>query len=160
MKTILLRISLFFTTISIAQNTVQISDLEVLQGNWQGELMYINYSDNQEVTLKSTLQLEIKKDKVIGKIGYTNEPSANGKFVIKLKENGTFINNEEIITRSKQDDGSLKITTKYDGSDNNKPAIIFITYVLNDTNFTMTKEVLFENTTERFVRNRYTYKKL
>ncbi|GAA4275830.1 hypothetical protein [Aquimarina mytili] len=160
MKAILVSIYLFFTTISIAQNTVQISDLELLKGNWSGELMYINYSDNREVTLRSTLQIEIKKDKLIGKIGYTDEPSANGKFVIKLKENGTFINNEEIITKSKLDNNSLKIVTKYDGKDNDKPATIFITYVFDNTHFSMTKEVLFENTTERFVRNKYTYKKL
>ncbi len=160
MKTILLNISLFFSIIGIAQNTVQISDLETLQGNWKGELMYINYSDNNQVTLKTTLLIEIKKDKLIGKIGYPDEPSANGKFVLKLKNNGTFINNEEIIAKSKQDDGSIQIATKYKGSDNNKPATIFIKYVFDKTNFTMTKEVLFENATEPFVRNRYTYKKL
>jgi len=159
MKTILFSIALFFTTACIAQTTLQISELEILQGNWKGELMYVNYSDNREVTLKSTLQVDIKKDKLIGKIGYTNEPSANGKFVIKIKENGKFINNEEIIAKSKQEDGSLKITTKYDGRDNNKPATIFITYIFDNSHFTMTKEVLFKNETEKFVRNRYSYKK-
>ncbi len=160
MKTILVSINLFFTTICIAQNIVQISEFEVLEGDWKGELMYINYSDNREVTLRSTLQVEIKKDKLIGRIGYTDEPSANGKLVVKLKENGSFINDQEIITKSKQDDGSLKIITKYDGKDNDKPATIFITYVFNKAHFTMTKEVVFENTTERFIRNRYTYSKL
>lgn len=157
MKTIAFIISLSLASIFTNQNNIQISDFEVLEGKWNGELMYINYSDDRPVTLRSTLQIELKKDKLIGQIGYTDEPSVNGKLVVKLKQNGAFINREKVILKSKQNDGSLKIKTRYTGKDNNKPATIFITYIFDANHFTMTKEVQFENSKERFVRNRYTY---
>ena len=58
-----------FITIAItfctqAQEKVNMSDFTRLDNtHWTGELMYINYSDNKEVILPTTLEIKVKKNK-------------------------------------------------------------------------------------------------
>jgi len=56
-------------------------------------------------------------------------------------------------------DGTVTILTEYKGKDDNKPATMYKSYVFNEAEVTVTKEVQFEGTSKRFVRNRYSYKR-
>jgi len=161
MKTIItLLISIAVSTFAQAQQKVTNSDFESLHNtNWKGELMYVNYSDNKEVTLPTTLKLEVKKNKIIFQTKYTYEESANTKSTIKIKKNGTYLGNQKIINISRNDDGSIKIETMREGRDDNRKATIYITYFFNDTTLSMKKEVEFKDAPGKFVRNQYTYTK-
>ncbi len=161
MKTL---ITLFITiAVSIfanAQQKVTISDFESLHNtNWAGELMYINYSDNKEVTLPTMLQIEVKQHKIIFNTKYTTEESANNKSILKIKNDGTYIGDQKITKVNRFANGSIEIETMYEGQDANKDATIYITYFFNDTKLSMKKEVEFKDTQGKFIRNQYTYTK-
>ncbi|WP_420573282.1 hypothetical protein [Kordia sp.] len=161
MKTIIaFFISIAISSFAQAQQKVSISDFESLHNtNWTGEIMYINYSDNKEVTLPTTLHIQTKNNKIVFNINYTTEQSANSKNTLKIKKDGIYLGNEKIIRVQKSADGSTEIETMYEGQDNNKEATIYNTYFFNDTQLSMKKEVVFKDTSEKFVRNKYTYKK-
>ncbi|WP_298516403.1 hypothetical protein [uncultured Kordia sp.] len=161
MKTL---ISVLFTmTITFfanAQEKVNMSDFTSLDNtNWTGELMYVNYSDSKEVTLPTMLQIEIKKNKIIFNTKYTTEESANNKSTLKIKKDGTYIDNQKIIKVNRLADGSLEIETMYEGQDDNRAATIYITYFFSDTKLSMKKEVEFKDAPGKFIRNQYTYTK-
>ena len=50
--------------------------------------------------------------------------------------------------------------TTYNGNDNNKKAIMFKTYLFNKDSFSITKEVQYENSEDKFIRNKQTYKRI
>lgn len=163
MKTLL---TIFVLTITIINSseaqdvTVSIEDFEVLNNTkWVGELMYVNYADGQEVILQTTMQIQVTKNKIIMSTQYGNEPEANSKNSIKLKKNGTYLGPEKIIKKTQLENGSTKIVTVYEGRDANKPATLYITYLLNNNTFSMTKEVVFKDGSEKFIRNSYMYTK-
>ncbi|WP_046758746.1 hypothetical protein [Kordia jejudonensis] len=162
MKTII-TVCIAIITITVAQAQTQkvtIADFESLDNtNWTGELMYVNYADNKEVILSTLLQLEVKKNKIVFNTKYTSEESANNKSTIKIKKNGTHLDNQKITKVSRFSDGSIQIETRYEGQDANKDAKIYITYFFNDKHLTMKKEVEFKDAPGKFVRNQYTYTK-
>lgn len=162
MKTLFTIAITIFTLVSTMQSdtSISIEELKALdQTEWVGELMYINYGDGRVVILKTKMQIEIKKDKIIMQTQYINEPSANSKSSIKLKKNGTYFGDEKIIEKTISESGLMTFITEYEGRDANKPAKIIKTYVYDNTKFSVTKEVQFEGASERFVRNAYTYEK-
>ncbi|MDB4292480.1 hypothetical protein N9954_03680 [Maribacter sp.] len=152
---------LCFNTALIAQVSINISELEFLdKTSWSGSLMYVNYGDGKEVTLRTTMQIEIKGDKIVMNMQFTDEPGANSKSNIKLKKDGTYFGDEKIIERTNLEDGTLKIVTTFEGDDNNKPATMLKTYLIGKNEFSITKKVNFKNSDEALVRNRYTYSKV
>ncbi|QCX00014.1 hypothetical protein FGM00_07840 [Aggregatimonas sangjinii] len=162
MKTFaLVLLTALFTTPLLAQNSVTISELDFLDNtSWNGNLMYINYADGQEVNLRTTMQIRITKNAIQMNTQFTDEPGANSKSIIKLKKAGTYFGAEKIIAREKLKNGSLQITTSYDGNDDNKPATILKTYLLGEKELIITKEVNFKDSEDALIRNRYTYIKL
>ena len=157
--TIILIFILLFST----QTEVKVSleDLKCLdQTEWTGELMYVNYSDGREVTLQTLMQIEIKENDIIMYTQFVDEPSANSKSRVKLKKNGTYFGTEKIISKTTTKDGTTTLVTSYDGKDNNKSATIYKKYMFNEKTFTITTEVLYEDASKKFIRNKYTYNKL
>ncbi|WGD34225.1 hypothetical protein [Olleya sp. YS] len=162
-KTILALIisTITFSATSVAQTKVSMSDFEILHDtNWEGQLMYVNYRDGKEVVLKTTLRITIKGDKIMMSTQYNNEPEANTKSTIKLKKKGTYLGNEKIIEKTTLEDGTIKLVTVYQGKDDNRDATISKTYLFDGNHFSVTKEVTFEDTKEKLIRNKYTYTKL
>lgn len=160
MKTTIQLLIILFTGLCVSQSTVSNADFKILHNtSWKGQLMYVNYSDGKEVTLPTTLKIELKGDKVIFITNFTYEPKANSKDVIKIKKNGTFFGNEAVKSKTIAKDGTVTILTEYKGKDDNKPATMYKSYVFNEAEVTVTKEVQFEGTSKRFVRNRYSYKR-
>ncbi|MEM6687185.1 MAG: hypothetical protein AAF617_15495 [Bacteroidota bacterium] len=161
MKTLItLFITITVTFFTQAQETVSMSDFSNLDNtNWTGELMYVDYSDSSKVTLPTTLEIKVKKNKVVLYTKYPNEKSANGKSSLKLSKDGTHIGNQKITRVNRMADGSMEIETMYEGQDDNRDATMFITYFFTDSKLSMQKEVEFKDTPGKFVRNRYTYTK-
>ncbi|WP_299228892.1 hypothetical protein [uncultured Psychroserpens sp.] len=162
-KTVLTVVMLYFSINAMSQTEIRITTEELLvlhNTSWTGELIYVNYSDGKEVTLQTKMQIEIKNDKIIMHTQYDNEPSANSKSTIKLKNNGTHFGKEKIVKKDISKSGTVTLKTKFEGKDDNKPATIMKTYVYDGNHFSVTKEVRFKGSTESLVRNRYTYSKL
>lgn len=160
-KIIILIVGFCFIATSNAQDKVKISDLEVLHNtSWEGTLMYIDYTSNKETVLQTKMQISIGKNKITTWIQYPVEPKANSKNTVKLKKGGTFFGSEKVLEKIKLEDGSLKITTLYKGKDNYKPAKIYKTYLFSSTDFSVTKEVKYEGSKEKFIRNKQTYKRI
>lgn len=163
MKTLIkITLVLFTLTLNAQSGTsITMDELNVLDNTkWKGELMYVNYGDGREVTLKTKMQITIKKNKILMSTQYDNEPSANSKSSIKIKKNGTYFGNEKISKKTTSNDGTVTIITSYEGRDNNKPATIYKTYVYDGNSFSVIKEVQFKNTSEKMTRNKYTYTRL
>lgn len=158
---IMLLISISFTENIIAQHKIAISDINMLHNTkWEGDLMYVDYSDGKETYLKTKMQLEIRGNKIIMSTQYNNEPEANSKVAIKLKKDGTYLGKEKIIEKTKRENGILKIVTLFEGKDNSKEASIYKTYVFNDSIYAVTKEIQLKGSKERFVRNKYSYTRI
>ena len=161
-KTIMILVlSITFSGNVFTQNKVEMSDINILNNTkWQGNLMYINYSDGKEVYLKTEMQLEVKGNKIFMATQYNNEPNANSKGVIKLKKGGAYFGKEKVIEKSQLENGILKIVTMFEGQDNNKKATIYKTYLFNEKLYTVTKEVLFKDSEIKFIRNKYSYTRI
>lgn len=161
MKTLFTTVALLFTVITItAQNTISLSDFERINNtSWKGELTYKDYQSGKQETIPCTMQLKIEKDKIIFNQQYTYEPNKNNKSTVKIKKNGRYFGNEEVISLTKEN-GKETLATRYSGKDNGKKAYMYVTRVLTDTTYTVTKEVAYFDSDERFIRNRYSYTKL
>lgn len=147
----------FFTQ---AQEKVSMADFSNLDNtNWTGELMYVNYSDSREVTLPTTLEIKVKKNKVILFTKYPNESSANGKSTLELSKDGTHIGKQKITKVNRMANGNMEIETMYEGQDDNRDATMYVTYFFSNNKLSMQKEVEFKDTPGKFVRNKYTYTK-
>ncbi|MFK8059534.1 MAG: hypothetical protein AB8B78_05520 [Polaribacter sp.] len=162
MKTVFtIMISICLLSTVKAQTKVEISDFETLNNtNWKGTLMYVNYSDGKEVTLQTTMRIELKKNKVITEIKFPGEPKANSTTKIKLRKKGTFFGDEKILKKENLENETLKITTFYKGNDNGKKAKMYKTYLFNKDTFVITKEVEYIGSKDRFIRNKQSYKRI
>lgn len=162
MKTVFtIMISICFLSTLKAQETIKISDFEILNNtNWKGTLMYKNYSDGREVTLQTTMDITIKKNKVITEIKFPEEPKANSKTKIKIRKKGTYFGDEKIISKELLENETTKFITFYNGNDNGKKAKMYKTYLFNKDTFSITKEVQYLDSEEKFIRNKQEYKRI
>jgi len=144
-----------------SENTV--TNEKVLSLNntqWVGELMYLDYSNGKETTLKTNMQITTKNNKITMNTQFVYEPSAISKNTIKFKKNGTYFGNEKITNKSVSADGTITVITTCEGRDNNEPPTITKTYNISELYFSVTKEVQFKDAKTKFIRNRSTYIKL
>ena len=161
MKTILLTLSILLSVLNVnAQDTIQLSDFKSIDNtSWEGTLTYRDYQSDQLETVDATMQFKIEDDKIITNVQYTYEPSKNYKGSVKIKKNGTYFGNEQVVS-FKEEDGTKTLVTTYKGKDDNRKAEMFITHTLTDSTYTVSKEVVYLDTKERLVRNTYQYTKI
>ena len=146
--------------VSIAQNTILISDFESMNNtSWKGTLTYKDYQSGKSETIESTMQCKIEGDRIIRNIQYIYEPNKNNKSSVKIKKSGTYFVNEKVVSFS-EENGTKTLVTTYKGKDNGKKADMFMIHILTNTTYTVTKEVSFLDSNERFVRNIYKYTKI
>ena len=158
---IILVMSIAFTGNIVAQATVELSDINILNNTkWEGNLMYVDYSSGEETVLQTKMQLTLKGNKIFMSTQYNNEPKANSKGVIKLRKGGTYFGKEKVIEKSQQENSILKIVTMFEGKDNNKRATIYKTYLFNEKIYSVTKEIQLKDTKGKFIRNKYSYTRI
>ena len=156
---------LLITTISLSivqaqQDYVDIQDFEILNNTqWKGQLTYRDYQSGKWTPIDAAMQIIIKGHSIKTAIQYTYEPSKNNKSTVRLKKEGRFFGNERVISNTVLD-GFRIIKTCFEGKDDNKKAMIFITHKFNKNNYSITKEVQYANTTERIIRNKYQFNKI
>ena len=157
---ITLIIGLLTLQYSNAQTTISLEDFKTLNNtSWEGTLTYLDYQSAELVPVSTTMQISIT-DKVIEQnIQYTWEPNKNVQAKAKIKKNGTYLGKQKVVSKTINADGITILVTRAEGKDDNKKALMIYTYAFNDTSYKVTKEVQFEGSTERFMRNTYDYKK-
>ena len=159
----LLIASSFFGLVSLKTPQVKTKDLQILTGaNWTGSLSYLDYRKNKLVSIPSNLivtQSATDKSSWIFEYQYPDEPKANSKEIVTLSKDGKILNGGRVTEKTKLTGDRLKIVTEKEGPDNDKNALFRFTYLLDKTTFSIKKEVKYEEATEFFVRNEYTWKR-
>ena len=161
MKTISLLLLSFFLIALNAQSKITSDDFEQLKNSkWEGTLSYKNYSDGKEVTLRTLMQVRVEKNKVSYAVQYPDEPEANSTLVKKIRKNGNYFGNEKVLENTKTQNGKIKIITTFEGKDNDRHATMYLIYLFNEHELSITKKVQYKDAQERFVRNSQTYKRI
>jgi hypothetical protein len=138
---------------------INMDDLYILHNTqWSGQLRYLDYTSGKWTPVDASMTIEIKGRTIKTSMAYRYEPNKNRTSRIKLKEDGRFYGNEFVLSNL-ESEGFRIITTSYKGMDDNRKATLFMTYRFNTEFYSVTKEVLYKDSTERFLRNSYQFKK-
>jgi hypothetical protein len=151
---------------AIPTDALKGKELRILQGKWEGELEYLDFSDGKsKVRLSSTFDCKYSETerKVSISIQF-REPNGkiiNGTSSITLLENGdqVLIDGEQwkvATAKVSATPDSLVIVLERKGADNNKPADLKkIIRVEKGSTFTYTKQVRYQDGEAFFTRNEY-----
>jgi hypothetical protein len=159
-KIVTLVCTLYFVTNLDAQVTISTNDFKVLDNTtWKGTLTYIDYQSSKPTDVATTMQIRISDNTIEQDIQYVWEPDKNARSRTKIKKNGSFLGKQKVISKIVKEDGSVQIITTARGKDGGKKATLFFIYEFNSNSYKVTKEVQFNDSDERFMRNSYRYTK-
>jgi len=152
-------LTLLITQVNYAQNTISPDDLTRISGEWQGTLTYIDYSTNKPFTMPANVTVEQGKNAYQVQLlyKYPNEPNANSKGRIKISKDGSLVNKNKVTSREVLPEQVVKITSEYEGKDNNKSAFIKNVYIFGPNRFIIRKEVKFDDVADWLMRNEYNF---
>ncbi|WP_297693303.1 hypothetical protein [uncultured Eudoraea sp.] len=147
------------TYVSFAQNTISPDDLTMIAGEWEGTLTYMDYSTNKPFTMPANVTVQKGKNEYQVQLlyKYPNEPNANSRGRIKISKDGLLINKTRVRSREVLPNKVVKITTEYEGKDNNMSALIKNVYILGPKQFLIRKEVKFDDVADWLMRNEYSF---
>ena len=155
--------SLSFGSVSIKEAKIQRDDVQLLTGaQWAGTLTYLDYRSNKKVSIPANLTVKPNGDDKwswVFEYQYPDEPHANSSEIIRLSKDGRSMNDEAVLERTSLPDGTVRFVTEKKGEDNNRSAAFRYTYLLNAKNFSIKKEVRYENEKQFFERNEFSWKR-
>lgn len=159
--TIILMLSFMNFSATNAQTTIALDDFKILNNtSWEGTLTYLDYQSGEPVPVSTTMQMKITDKAIETDIQYTYEPNKNVHAITKIRKKGTYLGKQKVISKSINEVGSVILITSAVGKDDNKKATMFYTYEYDNDMYKVTKEVQFEGSSQRFMRNSYHYTKL
>ncbi len=136
--------------------TILPGDLDILLGeSWKGNLEYLDYGSNEKVSIP--VEISVNKEngsEYMMQFRYNNEPQANSTEKIKIREQGAFLNDEEVISRTRESE-KLIIKTIANGEDNGKTGKFYFTYELSPNQFMISKKVVYDGEEDGFIRNEF-----
>ncbi len=143
-----------------------LSDFKFLEGEWEGELTYLDYKDNRtRVTIGASVEYRLRTTGVWFRFTYI-EP--NGKTVlgdpgsirIARDEKGIIEDNDEwkLISKSIADE-KVEIVVERMGFEDRKPAMQTRTYLFDGTTLTVQTKVDREKDERTLIRNTYKLKR-
>jgi len=144
------------------QNTrVLTQDISLVIGDWQGELTYLDYQSGKPFSMPANVRIAQGKDSrtLNVEMEYPNEPQANNSAKIKINKDGSEIDGYAVNTRNVDDSGNVTIEAEKWGKDDNKKALIRMTYTFGNAMFAMSKSVQFEGSDAWILRNTYEYQR-
>ena len=156
----LLILSLLSGTFLSAQDLkISSEDINKMIGHWEGSLRYIDYSSGQPYQMPCNLDVEKGKSNFELNFiqSYPNEPHANKKGKFKFASEGSEIDGHDIVSRTDLDGEEVEYVVEYEGKDDNKKALIRLTYIIGPDVFVQKKEVQFEPQGDWMVRNTFSY---
>lgn len=155
---------IFFIPLMSLQAQVQLED--ILEGEWTGNLEYLDYQDDKTVVnLPANLSVTLKKGTIRMKFGYL-EP--NGK-IVRGKDKITF-SEKEIIWggdpwvliyqqgNPEKEEGWMMVLRRL-GEDNGQPADLRQTVIRKKDELTIFKEFKYEGSEGFTARNRFFFTK-
>lgn len=162
MRSLLMKLSfvaLFMAPVlATAQPPMGPDALDLLLGNWSGELMYVDYSSGVETHIPATLSAEkVGKRAWRMTFGYSDEPGSNEIDTVMLSADGHVFDGMEVIGSDTLADGALRITLEQDGEDDNAPARIRKVWTIGPDRCTLRKEVRPMNGGEFQLRHEYRF---
>lgn len=153
--------SIFLGSPLLRTPKIKASDFQRVTGaQWVGTLTYLDYRSNKKVSIASTLTVtQSAEDKWSWDFDYhyPDEPKANNKDRVAVTREGTIVDGENVVSRTRLPGDTLKIVTEKHGPDNDKPALFRFTYLLSSRSFSIRKEVRYEGTTDFIERNQYSW---
>jgi len=134
-------------------------DLDIIVGEWEGSLTYLDYQTGNPYTMPANALIENGKNEytLLLKNIYPNEPKANSKEKIKMSKDGSRLNKHDVTSRVELENGDIQIQTKHEGKDDRKSATIRYTYTFGENAFIIQKEVQFSDSEVWIKRNEYNY---
>ncbi|MFK7951492.1 MAG: hypothetical protein AB8B73_01500 [Ekhidna sp.] len=154
--------SLFITSLNAQQ--ISSDDLLVINGNWEGKLIYVDYGDDKTQYALNT-KLEANWGNGKGKLKFEfKEP--NGKLVYST-EKIKLISTEEFMFDGKWEiisfenaESSWKLILETNGKDNNKESTLREEISYQESSLTINKMVKYDGMDSFFLRNSYSLNKV
>lgn len=145
------------------QARVKAIDIKTMEGSWSGTLTYLDYSSNKSVTIPSNITIvQSAKDEntFIVSTYYSDEPKANNIDSMGITAGGKQLAGYHVLSNTlKQQTRTIVASTKgIDGNDD-KPATVKKTYIIQPNILTIKKEVQFEGTKNWITRHTYHFTK-
>ncbi|MDF2380569.1 hypothetical protein JMG10_03760 [Nostoc ellipsosporum NOK] len=144
-----------------AQSRLTKEDLQYLPGSWKGNLTYLDYSSGKSYTMQSDLTVTALDNgkKYVFANRYPGEPSANSSDTVVVDMINGFFSGCKIVRVTPIAGNGVEFVTEHNGTDgnDNKPALIRLTYRLDRRMFSRKKEVQFTGTQEWIKRHEYSY---
>jgi hypothetical protein len=166
MKIILTGLCFFLSALSFAQNRgFTYKDLKGLEGNWAGQLVYTDYSDDiKQVSLQASLSVIDMKDSLGMSFMYTepNGKTVTDKYSMRIYGNGeklVYDGMEFDISAVRRSGPRLVVIVEREGTDNNREADIRETFIIGPAVFNIQKEVRYEGSEKYFTRNKIQFTK-
>ncbi|MDJ0645754.1 MAG: hypothetical protein QNJ57_07160 [Flavobacteriaceae bacterium] len=161
MKTTMTLLFNFYLIALSAQATISSEDFQILENSaWEGTLTYKNYSDGKAVSIRTTMQVRIEKNKITYTVQYPDEPKENSTLIKRIRKNGSYFGNEKVLKKMRTPEGKMKVITSFEGKDNDQEATMYLIYLFNENELSITKEVQYKNSQKRFIRNSQNYKRI
>ena len=144
---------------SDATPAVQVArgDFGSLMGDdWTGTLSYLDYTTNQPSEIPVEITVRSASDRtIVYQIRYPRESEYNEIQRIRISSDGTRIDGNPIISRTRGADGRLVLVTEGRSSDNSEPADVRYTYEIGARAFDISQQVRPDGTEAYFERNRF-----
>lgn len=105
--------------VTMSHNQTSINDFKRLTGTWKGQLTYLDYTSNNNVSMEANTLFEIVSDSSFDQfIYYSAEPHKNADSRYTIRENGSVLNEMKLVER-KEEKGKLLLVFEYRGPDGN-----------------------------------------
>jgi hypothetical protein len=147
--------------LAAAQNKDGISqkDIKTLAGNWEGTLVYLDYSDDETpVTMLTSLHIADLGDSLLLNFLYQepNGKKVSDQSIMRIVDNGdklVYDGEELFITEIRRRGVKLTIIAENESTDNGKPAEIRQTFIIGPGILNIIKEARYEGMKKYFTRN-------
>lgn len=133
-------------------------DFFAIDGEWVGTLTYTDYSSGMPIEIAANVNVTRVSDNGIDyTISYPDEPWEDSESTTTISKDGRLLGGQVVSERTTAEDGTLIVTTRYRGEDDNRPADIRQTYGLSETTFYIRKDVKFDDSDTFLLRNIYAF---
>lgn len=152
-----LALLLIFQSAKAQESVILKEDIAMIEGKWMGTLTYRDFKSGKDVTMTCNLSLEVKKKGkgLVMSYDYPDNSAWNSKDNIAISDDGKYINGEKITSRKQLENGSVEIIMESKGQDGSTPATIRQIITIGPKLFTLSRQVQYMTTGEKFVRNQY-----
>lgn len=114
---------------------MQATDLDLLIGEpWSGTLTYLDYTSGETTAIRSSLSVQRTRSSGAWNlaIGYSDEPQEDTSDVVAISADGRKFADESVVERRVEPDGSIRVVTECDSTDNGLPVRMRHVYVIGE----------------------------